>query len=144
MKLKYRYFRDTSGLEQRYIKLPLLGVRLGFRDEQTDVVGLIDTGATDCLFDKDVADDLGITLSSADTTREYVGVAGQSVIGYVHPIRFQIHGFAEWVEFDAAFIDGELPYQLLGESGFFDNYEVILRRYRGRFEIKSRSFVNRS
>jgi predicted aspartyl protease len=144
MKFKYRSFRDTSGAEGRYIRLPLLGVRLDYRGKQTDVVGLVDTGATDCLFDRDVADDLGITLSAADLTREYVGVGGQSVIGHVHPIKFQISGFSEWVEFDAAFIDAKLPYQLLGESGFFDNYEVTLRRYRGRFEIKSRSFLHRS
>jgi len=117
---------------------------LDYRGNQTAIVGLVDTGATDCLFDRDIADDLGITLSSADATREYVGVGGESVIGHVHRIKLQINGFSEWVEFDAAFIDAKLPYQLLGESGFFDNFEVTFKRYRGRFEIKSRSFLNRS
>ena len=144
MKFKYRYFRDTSGLVDRYIKLPLVAVRLDYRGKQTAIVGLVDTGATDCLFDWDIADDLGITLSSADATREYVGVGGESVVGHVHRIKLQINGFSEWVEFDAAFINAKLPYQLLGESGFFDNYKVTFKRYRGRFEIKSRSFVNRS
>ena len=144
MKFKYRYFRDTSGAGDRYIKLPLLAVRLDYRGKQTSIVGLVDTGATDCLFYRDVADDLGIALSSADPTREYVGVGGESVVGHMHRIKLQINGFSEWVEFDAAFIDAKLPYQLLGESGFFDNYEVTLKRYRGRFEIKSRSFLYRS
>jgi len=143
VKFKYRYLPDSSGPGREYIKLPLLGVRLAFGSNRTDIVGLVDTGATDCLFDRDVADDLGITLAESDDTREYFGVGGQSVIGHIHTIRFQIQGFAEWIELETGFIDAKLPYQLLGESGFFDNYEIIFKRYRGRFEIKSRSFLHR-
>ncbi len=143
MKFKYRYFRDTSGTGRNHIRLPLLRVRLGFGDNETDIVGLVDTGAVDCLFDRDVADDLGISFEDSDVSREYFGVGGQSVIGYVSPIRFQILGFSEWIELEAAFIDAKMPYQLLGQSGFFDNYELNFKRYRGRFEIKSRSFLRR-
>lgn len=143
MKFKYRYLRDSSSSSRNYIRLPLLQVRLDSGANRTDVVGLVDTGATDCLFDRDVADDLGIKLADSDVTREYFGVGGQSVIGHIHQIRFQVQGFAEWIEIDAAFIDSQLPYQLLGQSGFFDNYGISFERYRGRFEIKSRSFVQR-
>jgi hypothetical protein len=94
------------------------------------VVCLIDSGAADCLFDRDVANDLGITLADSDVKREYFGVGGQSVIGHIHQIRFQVHGFAEWIEIEVGFIDAQLPYQLLGQSGFFDNYEISFQRYR--------------
>ena len=143
MKFKYRYLRDSSGSGRDYIRLPLLQVRLASGANRTDVVGLVDTGATDCLFDRDVADDLGITLADSDLTREYFGVGGQSVIGHIHPIRFQIQGFSEWIEIEVGFIDAKLPYQLLGQTGFFDNYEINFKRYRGRFEIRSRSFLHR-
>lgn len=143
MKFKYRYLRDSSGTGRAYIRLPLLQVRLGSGANHTDVVGLVDTGATDCLFDRDVADDLGIVLADSDVKREYFGVGGQSVIGHIHLIRFQIQGFSEWIEIEVGFIDAKLPYQLLGQSGFFDNYEINFKRYRGRFEIKSRSFLQR-
>ena len=122
----------------------MLKVRLGFGANHSDVVGLVDTGATDCLFDRDVADDLGIKFADSDVTREYFGVGGQAVIGHIHKIRFQIQGFSEWIEIEAGFIDAKLPYQLLGQSGFFDNYEISFKRYRGRFEIKSRSFLHRN
>jgi predicted aspartyl protease len=144
MKFKYRYLRDSSGSGRDYIRLPLLQIRLGSGTNRTDVVGLVDTGATDCLFDRDVADDLGITLGDSDITREYFGVGGQSVIGHIHLIRFLILGFSEWVEIEVGFIDAKLPYQLLGQTGFFDNYEISFQRYRGRFEIKSRSFLHRN
>jgi predicted aspartyl protease len=144
MKFKYRYLRDSSGSGRDYIRLPLLQVRLGSGTHRTDVVGLVDTGATDCLFDRDVADDLGITLADSDAKREYFGVGGQSIIGHIHLIRFQIQGFSEWIEIEIGFIDDKLPYQILGQSGFFDNYEISFQRYRGRFEIKSRSFLHRN
>ena len=143
MKFKYRYLRDSSGSGRDYIRLPLLQVRLGSGTNRTDVVGLVDTGATDCLFDRDVADDLGITLADSDVKREYFGVGGQSVIGHIHLVRFQIQGFSEWIAIEVGFIDAKLPYQLLGQTGFFDNYEINFKRYRGRFEIKSRSFLHR-
>lgn len=144
MKFKYRYLRDSSSPGRDYIRLPLLQVRLAFAANGTDVVGLVDTGATDCLFDRDVADDLGITLADSDVTREYFGVAGQSVVGHIHMIRLRIQGFSEWIELEVGFIDAKLPYQILGQAGFFDNYEITFKRYRGRFEIKSRSFLQRS
>lgn len=143
MKFKYRYLRDSSGPGRDYIRLPLLQVQLGFGGNRSNVVGLVDTGATDCLFDRDVAEALGIKFSDSDVTREYYGVGGQSVIGHIHTIQFQIQGFSEWVEIEAGFIDAKLPYQLLGQAGFFDNYEINFKRYRGRFEIKSRSFLRR-
>ena len=71
MKFKYRYLRDSSGPRRDYIRLPLLQVQLGFEGNHTDIVGLVDTGATDCLFDRDVADDLGIKFADSDVTREY-------------------------------------------------------------------------
>ena len=143
MKFKYRYLRASPGSGRDYIRLPLLQVRLGSETNHTDVVGLVDTGAADCLFDRDVADDLGITLADSDVKREYFGVGGHTLIAHIHLIRLQIQGFSEFIEIEVGFIDAKLPYQILGQSGFFDNYEISFQRYRGRFEIKSRSFLQR-
>lgn len=88
----------------------MLQVRLGSGTTRTDVVGLIDTGATDCLFDRDVAGALGITLSNSDVKREYFGVGGNALVGHIHPIRLQIQGFSESIEIEVAFIDALLPY----------------------------------
>src|SRR5258708_40351377 len=98
MKFKYRYLRDSSSPSRDYIRLPLLKVRLGWGTNRADVVGLVDTGATDCLFDRDVADALGITLADSDGGREYFGVGGQSVIGHIHAGLLQVHGFFQLAE----------------------------------------------
>jgi hypothetical protein len=141
---KYRYtpLKDkTRG--KGVFRAPFLRVRLAYQGRETDVVALIDTGAADCLFDADVADDLGIDFTAADEEREYFGITGAGLKGYIYRISMQVQGFSEWIEIDASFFKETLPYPLLGQTGFCDNYEVRLMRYRGRFELKSRSFLHR-
>lgn len=141
-KFRYTPIKDESRPKGIY-KAPFLRVKLAYGLRQTDVVALIDTGAADCLFDIDVADDLGIDLKDTNVEKDYFGIDGESVTGYVHRIKLQVQGYSEWIEIDAGFFEHELPYPLLGQSGFFDNYEVRFMRYRGRFEVKSRSFLHR-
>ncbi len=143
MKFKYRYLKDKTNPSKELNKAPLLQVQLAYRDKAIDVVGLIDTGAADCLFDIDVADDLGIDLKDSQIEKDYLGISGKAITGYVHRIGFQVQGFSEWIEIDAGFLPCKLPVPLIGESGFFDNYEITFMRYKGRFEIKSRTFLHR-
>ncbi len=141
MKFKYRYVPDKYSANSM-VRMPFLPIRLCYGEKTTNLVGLIDTGATDCLFDREVAEELGIDLKNTPLEKEYFGIADQTVIGYMHQIEFQIQGFSEWIDLEAGFLDTKLHYPLLGQSGFFDNYEVILKRYRGRFEVKSRSYLH--
>ncbi|HKZ80922.1 MAG TPA: retropepsin-like aspartic protease [Pyrinomonadaceae bacterium] len=141
MKFKYRYVADKYK-STKLVRMPFLPFRLAYGEKMVPLLGLIDTGAADCLFDRAVVDDLGIDLTKTHQEKEYFGIAGQTVIGYMHSIEFQILGFAEWIEIEAGFLDTKLPYPLLGQSGFFDNYDVILKLYRGRFEVKSRSYLH--
>ena len=140
MKFKYRYVRDKY-TEEKLARLPFLPIRLAYGDRETAIVGLIDTGATDCLFDCDVAEDLGIDIRDTPLVKDYFGIDGQSIPGYVHTVDFQIQGFSEWIEVNAGFLESRLPYPLLGQNDFFDNYEITLRRYRGRFEVRSRTHL---
>ncbi len=140
MKFKYRY-RPDKYTEEKITKLPFLPVRLAHGDRETTIEGLIDTGASDCLFDCDVAEDLGINIRDTSLVKDYFGIDGESLPGYVHTVDFQILGFSEWIEVNAGFLESKLPYPLLGQNDFFDNYEITLRRYRGRFEIKSRTHL---
>jgi predicted aspartyl protease len=141
MKFKYRNVADKY-TKTKLVRLPFLPIRLAYGDKTVPLVGLVDTGATDCLFDREVADELEIDLFNTHQEKEYFGIDGQTIVGYMHLVEFQIQGFSEWIEVEAGFLDTKLPYPLLGQSGFFDNYEVILKRYRGRFEVKSRSYLH--
>ena len=141
MRFKYRYVADKY-TDTKLVRMPFLPFSLAYGEKTVSLLGLVDTGAVDCLFDREVADDLGIDITNTDQEKEYFGIADQTVIGYMHLVEFQIQGFSEWIEMEAGFLDAKLPYPLLGQSDFFDNYEVILKRYRGRFEVKSRSYLH--
>jgi predicted aspartyl protease len=141
-KFRYTVYKDELRPSGVY-KAPFVRVHLAYGDKQTSVAALIDTGAADCLFDSDVANDLGLDIKDTDTERDYFGIGGQSVVGYIHKIELRIEGYNEWIEMEAGFFDHKMPYPLLGETGFFDNYEVRFMRYHGRFEVKSRTAFRR-
>src|SRR5438132_13636870 len=98
---------------------------------------LIDSGAADCMFHRSIGEALGIDIESG-AAKDYTGIARQSVVGYVHEIGLRVQGMSEWVMIQAAFIDSQLI-PLLGQEGFFESFQVVFERYRGRFEVNSRS-----
>ncbi len=61
MKFKYRHVADKYS-KTKLVRMPFLPIRLAYGDKTVPLVGLIDTGATDCLFDREVADELAIDL----------------------------------------------------------------------------------
>jgi hypothetical protein len=139
---RYQSLKDDSTSPPRILKFPFLQVTLDYRGNKTVVAGLLDTGAVDCIFDKAIADDLGIDITDTAITKDYVGIADQTETGYIHRVRLQVQGFNEWIEVEAGFLNREMQYPLLGQSGVFDNYQVTFKRYQGRFELKSRSFLH--
>jgi hypothetical protein len=136
VKFKYRWFRDKSRPSREFRKLPLLQVRLAHGHNHIDLDCLVDSGAADCIFGTEVAEVLGIDLDRAAET-QYVGIAGEGLTGRVHPVKLRVQGFSGWIEVEAGFIEvDQIP--ILGQSGFFDNYEVRFEGYKKRFEVKSR------
>jgi hypothetical protein len=118
-----------------YVELPLLDVRLFYRGNYDDVRCLVDSGADECLFNSSIAENLGIELEEGEP-RTYYPVGGEPFKGFIHRIELQILGFDERIEIEAGFTDST-NLSLLGQEGFFDNYEVIFRGYEKRFEINS-------
>lgn len=140
MKFKYRYLRYGTSTLRQIGKFPVLEVRLAHGSNYIDLDCLVDSGAGDCLFSTDIADELEIDLTQADR-KTYFGIAAQSVEGRIYPVRMRLKGFSEWVEVEAGFIPvDQIP--LLGQDGLFDNYEVTFKGYRGRFEVKSRTHLH--
>jgi hypothetical protein len=137
---KYRLCSDRTSPFRQFGKWPFLWVRLAHGDSHIELDCLIDSGAGDSLFNVDVADAIGIDLSGAPE-KEYLGINGEPLIGRIHPVQLQVKGLSEWIEIHAGFIEvDQIP--ILGQSGFFDNYEITFRRYNKRFEITSRTSVH--
>ena len=136
MKFKYKKIPDNTN-PRGYASLPLLQVRLFYGSKYQDVLCLIDSGADDCIFHSSLGRLLGIDITSG-RLKQFFGIAGQCLGAYIHPVQLQIQGFSQQIDLEAAFTeDNKIP--LLGQSGFFDNYQIIFERYKGRFEIKGRT-----
>jgi hypothetical protein len=131
MERKYRYFRTHFG--DFLGKMPLLEVRLRNGDDYIDVDCLVDSGARDSMFHTDFADELGIDLTGREQY-DYYAVDGNIMRGWVAPVQLEINGIDQPIQINVAFVeDNEIP--ILGQSGFFDSFEVRFRGYNGVFEI---------
>ena len=136
--MKFRYKKIPSDVDPKgYTLHPLIHVSLRHKNKAIDLRALIDSGAADCVFHRSIGDALGIEIESG-RLKDYMGIARQSVAGYVHEIGLRVQGMSEWVTIEAAFIDAQII-PLLGQGGFFDSFQVVFERYRGRFEINSRA-----
>ena len=58
--------------------------------------------------------------------------------GFVHKVRLQVTGFSHWIEIDAVFIESEVM-AILGQSGFFENYQIVFERFKRQFEINTKT-----
>jgi hypothetical protein len=136
--MKFRYKRIASDVDPvGYTLHPLVPVSLRYKNRAIDLRALIDSGAADCVFDRSIGAALGIDIESG-RLKNYTGIARQSVVGYVHEIELRVQGMSEWIKIEAAFIDAQVV-PLLGQQGFFDSFQVVFERYRGRFEVNSRA-----
>lgn len=116
--------------------MPLLQVTLLHSKNRIDLDCLVDSGAGDCIFSKDIAEIRGIDIGKGEP-RDYEGIGGAGMTGYLHQVKLRPKGFSKWITVEAGFIDhDDIP--LLGQSGFFDSYEVTFRAYKNQFEIKSK------
>lgn len=140
LSFKYRLYSDRTSHFRQFGKCPFLWIRLAHGDNHIDLDGLVDSGAGDSLFTVDVAEALEIDLTGA-AEKSFYGLDNSEVIARVHPVQLQVKGFDEWITIQAGFIEiNQIP--LIGQSGFFDNYEVTFRRYKGRFEVSSRTYLH--
>ena len=138
MQFDYRKEPNLALPSKQWIKRPKLQVRLFNGSNYTDIVCLVDSGADDCMFHSSVAAVLGINVPSG-RFKQYGGIAqGHTVDAYLHTIELQVYRLPERIRIEAAFTDSAGIDGLLGQSGFFENYQVIFEGYRGKFEINPR------
>jgi hypothetical protein len=136
MKFKYRKVPDNTDPRRKFTSVPILQVRLFHGSKYQDVRCLLDSGADDCLFHGPIGELLGIDVRGG-MEKKYYGVGGMEVTGYLHAIQLQVQGFSEVIDLEVAFTyDHDVA--ILGQTGFFDSYQVIFERYKGRFQIKPR------
>src|SRR5712692_7581673 len=102
--MKFDYLKQpfVALPNQPYISRPLIPIRILHEQKEAELFALVDSGADISLFHLDIARDLGIDLSSADTMI-FGGIAEAEVKAYMTPIQIQVLGAKETFSILAAF-----------------------------------------
>ena len=133
--MKIRYRRLPNILEPTtYSHYPYLQVSIRHQQKAAQpLLALVDSGAIDTLFPIALGEILGIDVLSGER-KVYFGLGGNSALGYLHDCDMQVSGLKTWVKMRIGFVD-TIRIPLLGQSGFFENYQVLFERFRYQFEI---------
>jgi hypothetical protein len=114
--LKFKYTRYSQNVLR-----PVIRVKVRHRDRALFYDVLVDSGADINVFNEELAEALGIDLTSG-VPAEVAGATGEPVSVYVHPVELTVgdRSFTAQV----AFIPTPNPFGLAGQQGFFDQFKV--------------------
>ena|SRR2546423_9015079 len=132
----YRKIPNHAVPKKHWIKRPMLQLTLINGTKRQQVVCLVDSGADESLFHTSIAENLGIELETG-IRKTFNGISG-SIYAYAHKVEIEVQGFERRVGIDVNFTDSDGVHAILGQRGFFENFEVCFKRYRGRIEITER------
>jgi len=135
MKIRYTKLPDLID-PSKYAWYPYVQVCLRHGTSARQFSALVDSGAVDCIFPESLGRLLGINVPSG-RPKTYFGIGLQAAPGFVHTINLQVMGMQQWLTFDAGFVAANIQ-PLLGQTGFFDNYQIIFERFRHQLEINTR------
>lgn len=118
-----------------FIRRPVINIRLLFDDKSIKYPVLIDSGADFCIFHAEIASDiLGISVKKGNELT-FHGTGGISQKAYFHNIKIDLDGYEYDLYAGFSFEMEKLPYGLLGQTGFFDKFRVIMDYSERRIEI---------
>lgn len=115
----FPYHADSSG-----IKYPVIPITLQYKGRKKDFLALIDSGASTCVFRKEVAESLNIMIEKGKLT--YLGGVGGHIKGYIHEIQVEVAGkqFLSPIVFSHEYF---VSFNLLGRDSFFKNFTITFQ-----------------
>ncbi|MEK6279715.1 MAG: hypothetical protein AABN95_05110 [Acidobacteriota bacterium] len=135
MNIKYRKVDDNTRPEGHSF-YPLLRIFVRYGVNMRPVLTLVDSGAADCVFSASFGEVLGIDVTSGEP-HNFHGFDLRETPGFLHNVHLQVMGFPHWIEVRAAFVESEVM-PVLGQSGFFENYQVVFERFKRQFEVNTK------
>ena len=132
--MKFRY-KSYAGVSRPVIQIIL--------KNQGNAIGynvLVDSGADICLFDQSIGEAIGIDIKSGKV-KEVFGVGGKASLYYLHPVTIEVGGWEFTIE--AGFMPDVagrvMPYGLVGQKGFFENFIVKFDLLKAEVDLKARN-----
>jgi hypothetical protein len=119
MRAPYRAYPDNSGTIHLY---PLIRICVGKKRAQKTrpFEAMVDSGASDCIFQESIAQAIGIKLETGKKEIR-TGIGGTQEV-WIHPV--QLYVGTEIIEIDAAFAKSLPVAGLLGRIGFFEHFKI--------------------
>jgi len=139
--VKFPYFKvPNQDLRKKSILVPWIPVRVRAHDAEKKFLMLVDSGADNCILDRDVAEFLGINIDAG----EHIvtgGIGEDADIYYFDGIYISVGG--EEIKTRCGFKDGYLIGGLisgvLGRQGFFEHFKVCIDEKGKEIELKRNS-----
>ncbi len=147
MKFPYVKFKTKTPEGGDYVSFrPVIPIEVRYGDRSLRYMALLDSGADVSMFHAELAEPLGIELQSG-TEMFFYGVGHGRSSGYLHHVEIGVGGW--WVTCQVAFCSDMirkdpsdpdrtqgLLYGILGQEGFFEQFNVKFDRSVKEIELK--------
>ena len=129
--MKFRYARYG------HILRPVIPIKVILGEEVIDYQVLVDSGADLCLFSEEVGQAVNIDVRSGKKY-EVSGVGGKFSVFYLHKVKIEVGGWRYDIEagFMPEVAGRVMPYGIVGQRGFFDNFIVKFDLLKEEVELK--------
>ena len=136
--MKFPYFKlPNPDPRKKFLSVPWIPARVKANDAEKKFLMLVDSGADNCILDRDVAEFLGIDIFDGERIKTG-GIGEAADIYYFGNIYINVGG--EEIKTRCGFKDGYLMNGLiagvLGRQGFFDKFKVCIDEKGKEIELK--------
>jgi hypothetical protein len=134
--MRFRY-STSDPAQDEFDSLPRIPLTLRYEQQQLDVIGLIDSGATVSVLPQEIGLQLGARWNDRKATLRLAGNLGKSLAMPLFVIA-AISDFAP-VRLAFAWVSVANAPLILGQTNFFMEFDVHFYRSRLEFEIEPKS-----
>ena len=142
----YLFYRLRASSETRWVKLPLVEIRMKSPSAEHGSVGLVDSGSDRTFVPRQEAELLGLKpqtiAAGVNRSAEALGAGGSFACDIMtlpemrlmwHGNSFQdFHGLAVWVPRK----NGDIPYTIIGRDIVFKRFEISFNENRRKLTFK--------
>src|SRR3989344_890789 len=138
LRVAYKSFPATP-LEpfpnRQFVHRPVIDILLVFGKKSIEYQVLIDSGADFCIFHTEMAEILGIPITQGKKMTFY-GTSGTPQTAYFHDVHIEVGGWPMKLYCGFSSDMNSLPYGILGQTGFFDQFKIEFDYQSKRIELK--------
>lgn len=109
-----------------------VGVTLGLGHDRVNCVAKLDTGASFCIFARDVGERLGLDVEGG--IRQLIGTVTGNFVAYLHDVNLLVAGFQLSVLVGFA-KDETFQRNVLGRRGFLEQMRLGIVDYEGKLYL---------